>query len=105
MKTNVPAQRFVDAIRENKPDLVGMSSLLTTTTQAIVTTLEALTEAGLRDQVKVIVGGAPITQDFADKIDVDGFAPGNYPSTPLPLVRPMANINTPAMMAAPPISC
>jgi 5-methyltetrahydrofolate--homocysteine methyltransferase len=65
----------VDAVQENEPDIVGMSALLTTTMTSIGTTIEALTEAGVRDQVKVVIGGAPITQDFADKIGADGFAP------------------------------
>jgi 5-methyltetrahydrofolate--homocysteine methyltransferase len=72
--TDVSAEKFVDAVRENKPGIVGMSALLTTTMTAIPITIEALTEAGLRDQVKVIIGGAPITQDFADRVGADGFA-------------------------------
>jgi 5-methyltetrahydrofolate--homocysteine methyltransferase len=73
--TDVAPQKFVEAVRGNKPDIVGMSALLTTTVSSIVATIEALTEAGLRDKVKVLVGGAPITQDFANKIGADGFAP------------------------------
>ena len=72
--TDVTPQAFVDAVRENEPELIGMSALLTTTMTSIGATIEALKEAGLRDQVKVIIGGAPITQDFADKIGADGFA-------------------------------
>jgi 5-methyltetrahydrofolate--homocysteine methyltransferase len=72
--TDVAPEKFVEAVRENNPDIVGMSALLTTTMASMTATLEALTEAGLRDGVKVIVGGAPITQDFADKIGADGFA-------------------------------
>lgn len=72
--TDVAPQKFVEAVRENNPDLVGMSALLTTTMASMTATLDALTEAGLRDGVKVMVGGAPITQDFADKIGADGFA-------------------------------
>jgi 5-methyltetrahydrofolate--homocysteine methyltransferase len=55
--------------------MVGMSALLTTTMASISATIDALTEAGVRDKVKVIIGGAPITQDFADKVGADGFAP------------------------------
>jgi 5-methyltetrahydrofolate--homocysteine methyltransferase len=73
--TDVSPQKFVDAVRENEADIIGMSALLTTTMESIPTTIEALTEAGLREQVKVLVGGAPITQDFADKVGADGFAP------------------------------
>ncbi len=73
--TDVGPQKFVDAVREHGPQVIGMSALLTTTMLSMGATIEALTEAGLRDQVKVLIGGAPITQDFADKIGADGFAP------------------------------
>jgi len=73
--TDVSPEKFVAAVQEHEPDLVGMSALLTTTMVSIGKTLEALTEAGLREKVKVMVGGAPITQDFADKVGADGFAP------------------------------
>jgi len=75
MGTDVSPQSFVDAVRENEPQIIGMSALLTTTMPSMKATIEALTEAGLRDRVKVIIGGAPITQDFADEIGADGFAP------------------------------
>ena len=73
--TDVSAEKFVNAVRENKPDIVGMSALLTTTMTSIRGTIEALGQAGLRDKVKVMVGGAPVTQDFANKVGADGFAP------------------------------
>jgi 5-methyltetrahydrofolate--homocysteine methyltransferase len=73
--TDVSPEKFVAAVQENQVDMIGMSALLTTTMTSISATIEALTEAGLRDQVKVIIGGAPITQDFADKVGADGFAP------------------------------
>lgn len=72
--TDVTPEKFVQAVRESKPDLIGMSALLTTTMASMTATIEALTEAGLRDGVKVMIGGAPITQDFANKIGADGFA-------------------------------
>lgn len=72
--TDVPPQKFVDAVKEHQPDILGMSALLTTTTKSMPATLAALTEAGVRGQVKVIIGGAPITDDFAVKIGADGFA-------------------------------
>ena len=72
--TNVPAQRFVEAVREHHADIVGLSALLTTTMPAMKTAIEALRGAGLND-VKIVVGGAPITKKFADKIGADGFAP------------------------------
>ncbi len=67
--------KFVDAVKAEKPDLVGMSALLTTTMLDMKRTLQALEQAGLRDSVKVMVGGAPLTQDFADEIGADGYAP------------------------------
>ena len=79
--TDVTPQAFVEAVQEHNPDLLGMSALLTTTMTSIVATMEALTEAGVRDKVKVLVGGAPITQEFADKIGADGFA-GDAGSAP-----------------------
>jgi 5-methyltetrahydrofolate--homocysteine methyltransferase len=73
--TDVAPEKFVAAVQEHEPDLVGMSALLTTTMASIGKTIEALTEAGVREKVKVMIGGAPITQDFADKVGADGFAP------------------------------
>ena len=73
--TDVSVEKFVNALREHKADIIGMSALLTTTMPSMTATIEALTEAGLRDQVKVLVGGAPVTQAFADEIGADGFAP------------------------------
>lgn len=68
------AEDFIAAIRETKAELVGMSALLTTTMREQKTTIDALKEAGLRDQVKVMVGGAPVTQNWADQIGADGYA-------------------------------
>ena len=73
--TDVTPEKFVGAVREHEPDIVGMSALLTTTMPAMKATIEALSEAGLRDRVKVLIGGAPVTRGFADKIGADGFAP------------------------------
>jgi 5-methyltetrahydrofolate--homocysteine methyltransferase len=72
--TDVRAEQFVTAVRENAPDLVAMSALLTTTMPAMKSTVEALVEAGVRHQVKVIVGGAPVTGEYAAKIGADGYA-------------------------------
>lgn len=72
---NVPPERFVEAIREHQPDAVGMSAFLTTTMPMAKVTIDEIGEAGLRGQVKILVGGAPITQDYADLIGADGFAP------------------------------
>ncbi|MCO6451842.1 MAG: corrinoid protein [Caldilineales bacterium] len=73
--TDVSPQKFVDSVTEYSPDIIAMSALLTTTTKSIINTIEALNEAGLRDKVKVMIGGAPVTQDFADRAGADGFAP------------------------------
>jgi 5-methyltetrahydrofolate--homocysteine methyltransferase len=72
---DVPPERFVDTVGEKGPDIVGMSALLTTTMPAMGDTIQALVEAGLRDKVKVLVGGAPLTQAYADRVGADGYAP------------------------------
>jgi len=72
---DVSAAKFVEAVKEYQPDLIGMSSLLTTTIAYMRDTINSLQEAGLRSAVKVIVGGAPVTQEFADSIGADGYAP------------------------------
>ncbi len=71
---DVPAEEFVKKAIELKPDVVGLSALLTTTMQSMRTTLDALTSAGLRNNIKVIIGGAPVTQAFAHQIEADGFS-------------------------------
>ena len=71
--TGVTPQQFVEAVKEHKPGIVGMSALLTTTVPKMKATIEALKAAGLRDQVKVMVGGAPVTKAFADEIGADGY--------------------------------
>ena len=68
-------EKFIEAVREKNVNVVAMSALLTTTMIHMGATIEALKQAGLRDQVKVIIGGAPITQAFADEIGADGYAP------------------------------
>ena len=65
---------FVKAVKEHKPNILGMSALLTTTMRAMERTIKALEEAGVRDTVKIMIGGAPVTQDFADQIGADGYA-------------------------------
>lgn len=71
---DVSPQRFVEAVRGEQPDFLGMSALLTTTMPAMKETVEALTRAGLRDRVKVLVGGAPLTDNYAREIGADGYA-------------------------------
>jgi 5-methyltetrahydrofolate--homocysteine methyltransferase len=73
--TDVAPEKFVEAVREHHPELVGMSALLTTTMPTISLTIEALKAAGLRNQVKVMVGGAPVTDQYAREIGADGTAP------------------------------
>lgn len=70
---DVPADTFVSEIKSFQPDIVALSALLTTTIPMMKTTIDALTTAGVRDSVKVIVGGAPVSQSFADKIGADGY--------------------------------
>ena len=65
---------FVKAVKEHKPQVIGLSALLTTTMLSMKDTIEALKEEGLRDTVKIVVGGAPISQTFADEIGADGYA-------------------------------
>lgn len=72
---DVNPQKFVQAVRENNSSILGMSALLTTTMPKMKETIEALEEAGLRSQVKVLVGGAPVTEGFAKEIGADGYAP------------------------------
>ncbi len=71
---DVSPQAFVEAVKEHKPDFVAMSALLTTTMTNMESTIAALKEAGVRDQVKVLIGGAPITDAYAEKIGADGYA-------------------------------
>lgn len=72
--TNVTPQKFVDAIKDNDVHLVGLSALLTTTMPAIKTTVDAL-KAADADACKILIGGAPVTQEYADQIGADGYAP------------------------------
>lgn len=71
---DVSADKFISAIKENHPQVIALSALLTTTMPNMRDTIIAIKEAGLRDQVKIIVGGAPVSQLFADEIGADGFA-------------------------------
>lgn len=72
---DVPANKFIDAIKTYQPQVVGMSALLTTTMIEMKNTIQAIEWAGLRNQVKMIVGGAPVTHKFAQDIGADGYAP------------------------------
>jgi 5-methyltetrahydrofolate--homocysteine methyltransferase len=72
--TDVSPDAFLEAIREHSPNLVGLSALLTTTMQKMRETISVIEESGLRDQVKIIVGGAPVTEAFATEIGAEGYA-------------------------------
>jgi 5-methyltetrahydrofolate--homocysteine methyltransferase len=73
--TDVPPEKFVEAVRTTGANVVGMSALLTTTMPSMKSIIEGLAKAGLRHQVKVIVGGAPLTDAYARQIGADGYAP------------------------------
>ncbi len=70
---NVKSEDFLKAVREESPDILAMSALLTTTSAEQKNVIEGLVKAGLRDKVKIIVGGSPINQEFADLIGADGY--------------------------------
>jgi 5-methyltetrahydrofolate--homocysteine methyltransferase len=71
---DVPAEKFVESVNAHQPQFVGMSALLTTTMPTMRETIEALEQAGIRGHVKVLVGGAPVSQKYADEIGADGYA-------------------------------
>lgn len=71
---DVPIEKFVEAVKKYKPDILGMSALLTTTMIHMKNVIEALKKEGLRDKVKIIVGGAPLTEEFAKTIGADAYA-------------------------------
>jgi 5-methyltetrahydrofolate--homocysteine methyltransferase len=72
--------KFIEAIKEHQPEIVGMSAMLTTTMRAMGHTIKAIEEAGLRDKIKVMVGGAPVDQEFAERIGADGYG-ANAPAS------------------------
>ncbi len=72
---DVPAEKMIAAVRQHKPPVLGFSALLTTTMPMFRVNLDALKRAGLREDIKVMVGGAPVTQEYADTIGADGYAP------------------------------
>lgn len=71
---DVGSEQFIDAIRNQGAQIIGMSALLTTTMTSMKEIIDAINEAGLRDQVKIMIGGAPITQEYADEIGADGYS-------------------------------
>ena len=72
---DISAEDFAEKVKEYKPDVLGLSALLTTTMLEIKNTIEVLEEQGLLSNTKIIVGGAPVTQNFADEVGADGWAP------------------------------
>jgi len=72
---NVSPEQFIVAVKEKKANIVAMSALLTTTMPNMKTTVEAIKAAGLRDKVKIMVGGAPVTDSYAQQIGADGYSP------------------------------
>jgi 5-methyltetrahydrofolate--homocysteine methyltransferase len=72
---DVKPEKFVEAVQQEKAQVVALSALLTTTMPAMKDTIEALKQAGVRDQVGVMIGGAPVTQEYADEIGADGYGP------------------------------
>jgi 5-methyltetrahydrofolate--homocysteine methyltransferase len=72
---DISSEKFVEAVKSNHPDIVGLSALLTTTMSKMKEVIESLVEAGVRNSVKVIVGGAPVNEKFAREIGADGYAP------------------------------
>jgi len=72
---DVPKEKFLEFVKNERVDILGMSALLTTTMIYMKETIEALKNAGLRENIKVIIGGAPVTESYAAQIDADGYAP------------------------------
>jgi 5-methyltetrahydrofolate--homocysteine methyltransferase len=94
---DVAPEKFIAAVREANAEIIAMSALLTTTMPGMKTTIEAIQAAGIRDQVKVMIGGAPVTQRYADEIGADGFS--DNASGAVRLARRLAGSTTP--LAAP----
>jgi 5-methyltetrahydrofolate--homocysteine methyltransferase len=80
---DVPPETIVDAIRDNNPNMLALSALLTTTMPMIKTTIDIVIDNGLRNQIKILVGGAPVDQEFANDVGADGYAPDASSATKL----------------------
>lgn len=76
--TDIPAEKIVDAVREEKPDFLGLSALLTTTMVEMGVVIEALKESGLRDKVKVLIGGAAVSEEFAREVGADAYCTDGF---------------------------
>ncbi|MDK2896239.1 MAG: hypothetical protein PWP04_359 [Candidatus Atribacteria bacterium] len=88
---DVPEEKFIAAAKEKGAQIVGMSALLTTTMVQMKENIRALEESGIRDKVKIMVGGAPITQKFADEIGADGYAPDA--ASAVDIAKSLLNLN------------
>jgi len=75
LEVDVAPEKFVEVVNQQAVQVIALSALLTTTMPSMKDTIDALTEAGVRDRIKVIIGGAPVTQNYADEIGADGYAP------------------------------
>jgi corrinoid protein of di/trimethylamine methyltransferase len=87
---DVPPEKFIEAIRDKGAQIVCLSALLTVTMPSMKTTIEALKKAGVRDKVKVLIGGAPVTQQYADDIGADGY--GESASNAVALARRLCGV-------------
>jgi 5-methyltetrahydrofolate--homocysteine methyltransferase len=87
---NVSPEKFIAAVEGRKAQIVGLSALLTTTLPAMKSTIDAFRSAGVRDRVKVMIGGAPVTQSFADAIGADGY--GENAASSVPLARRLVGL-------------
>jgi corrinoid protein of di/trimethylamine methyltransferase len=90
---DVPPERFIQAVREQGAQILCLSALLTVTMPSMKKTIEALKHAGVRDRVKVLVGGAPVTQKYADEIGADGY--GENATAAVALARHLCHVETP----------
>jgi methanogenic corrinoid protein MtbC1 len=71
---DVPPEKFITAVKEKNAGIIAMSALLTTTMTSMKTTIDAINSAGIRQQVRIMIGGAPVTQKYADEIGADGYS-------------------------------
>jgi 5-methyltetrahydrofolate--homocysteine methyltransferase len=75
---DIEPQAIVEAVKEEKPEILGLSALLTSTMQQMDDTIKALVEAGIRDSVKIVIGGAPVSEEFAQRIGADGYGADGF---------------------------
>jgi methanogenic corrinoid protein MtbC1 len=87
---DVPPEKFIEAVKARNANIVCLSALLTVTMPAMRTTIDALKQAGVREQVKIMVGGAPVTRQFADEVGADGYS--DNASTAVTLARTLIGV-------------